>query len=439
MAEVASHANVVTFPQRKKRSEKPRKAGLNRNREGSVRRINGKVYVDFIYLDERVRETSGLEWNEKNAKQVREQLDKIIVSIKAGTFKFSEVFPESRNVEYFTQREKDVACRGASTPTPKDVLFKDYATKWRQLLEASGRIQGRTLREYRSYLNNYLVPFFGEKAFDQLNAQLFEEFIAWARKKEIKGIAVCNKSINKYFVPLKMICKQAAIEFKWGSDFDPFFGYKRLPEDDGADQIVPFTVEEQARLRAELPDHWKPYFDFAFRTGLRPGEQIGLKPQDIDWEKGLLHVRRAITLDNDGKRTEGMTKNKYSRRTIKLTPVMLEALMEQKKIHDQFGSEYFFCSPEGKPVHLSNVRRRAWIPALRRAGLPIRKMKQTRHTFATVALSCGENPLWIAKVMGHRNAEMIIKVYSRYIENIRGTEDGSLMNGIYQPNNGKEE
>ena len=44
-------------------------------------------------------------------------------------------------------------------------------------------------------------------------------------------------------------------------------------------------------------------------------------------------------------------------------------------------------------------------------------MKQTRHSFATVAMSCGENPLWIAKVMGHKNTEMIIKVYSKYIEN----------------------
>lgn len=236
-----------------------------------------------------------------------------------------------------------------------------------------------------------------------------------------------------------MICKQAAIEYTWNTGFEPFFGHDRLPEDDVSKKIVPFTIEEQARLRVELPDHWKPYFDFAFRTGLRPGEQIAIKPEDIDWSRGLLHIRRSITLDGDGKRTEETTKNKYSRRTIKLTPAMLEALSAQKKIHDQFCCEYFFCSREGKPVHLSNVRRRTWIPALKTAGLTIREMKQTRHTFATIALSCGENPLWIARTMGHRNSEMIIKVYSRYVENIRGTEDGSIMDRVYQVNNGKEE
>ncbi len=75
-------------------------------------------------------------------------------------------------------------------------------------------------------------------------------------------------------------------------------------------------------------------------------------------------------------------------------------------------------------VHPSNLRRNVWRPALKKAGLKVREMKQTRHSFATVALSCGENPLWIARVMGHRNTEMIIKVYSKYIENAAGTEDG---------------
>lgn len=429
MAEVASHANVVTFPQRKKRSEKPRKAGLNRNREGSVRKINGKVYVDFIYLDERVRETSGLEWNEKNAKQVREQLDKITAAIKAGTFRFAEVFPESKHREHFAEKERKVY---DLKPTPDKVIFRDYAEKWYTLLKDSGRLAGRTLKEYRSYLDHYLLPFFGDKSFSELNAHLFEEFVSWVRKQKLKGEPVCNKSINKYFIPLRMICRRVSIAYGWAEGFDPFFGFKRLPEDDKRDDIFPFSLDEQEKLRRELPEHWIPYFDFAIRSGLRPGEQIGLKPRDIDWTRRLLHVQRAITLSEDGKRVEGSTKNKYSRRTIRLTAGMLETLTQQKAIHDRLGCEYFFCTPKGCPVHLSNLRKNVWIPALKRAGVKVREVKQTRHTFATIALSCGENPLWIAKVMGHRDAEMVIKVYSRYLENFRGTEDGSTLDAMLQ-------
>jgi integrase len=59
-------------------------------------------------------------------------------------------------------------------------------------------------------------------------------------------------------------------------------------------------------------------------------------------------------------------------------------------------------------------------------------MKQTRHSFATMALSCGENPLWIAKTMGHRDTDMIIRVYGKYVENASGSKDGSMLNAAYK-------
>ena len=146
-----------------------------------------------------------------------------------------------------------------------------------------------------------------------------------------------------------------------------------------------------------------------------------------------------MTRDETGKPVEGRTKNRYSRRTTKSIPVMFEAMEAQKKVYDRFKGEFFFCSPGGAPVHRSNLRRRVWIPALERAGLEIRDMKQTRHSFATVALSCGESPLWIAKVMGHKNTEMIIKVYGKYIENAGVSNDETSLNRLYQESESSSE
>jgi hypothetical protein len=47
--------------------------------------------------------------------------------------------------------------------------------------------------------------------------------------------------------------------------------------------------------------------------------------------------------------------------------------------------------------------------------------------------------LWIAKVMGHRDTDMIIKVYSKYIENAGGFADGTNLNAIYQGSMSREE
>ena len=83
-------------------------------------------------------------------------------------------------------------------------------------------------------------------------------------------------------------------------------------------------------------------------------------------------------------------------------------------------------------VQRDNLRGRVWDSALRKAGILYRPMMQTRHSFATTALSLGENPLWIAKVMGHSTTRMVIDVYARYVANQKDTPDGGKLDQAYQ-------
>jgi integrase len=107
------------------------------------------------------------------------------------------------------------------------------------------------------------------------------------------------------------------------------------------------------------------------------------------------------------------------------TPSMRNPLDAQMEIQSRLGSEFLFCTPRGKRINRNNLRQRVWNPALKRACVPPRDMKQMRHSFATNALMAGENPLWIAKVMGHRDTDMIIRVYGKYIEETSGnSQDG---------------
>lgn len=65
-----------------------------------------------------------------------------------------------------------------------------------------------------------------------------------------------------------------------------------------------------------------------------------------------------------------------------------------------------------------------WYPALKRAGIRVRKPYQTRHSFATLALSAGEAIGWVAKQMGHTSTKMVIEHYYRFIPNLT-RHDGS--------------
>ena len=429
-------AKIIRFPKSGKQRVKAPEINLNTNKEGSVRQINGKVYVDFIYLGERVRESSELPWNDKNARDVRRQLDKIIVEIDSGSFKFAEVFPKSKKADYFSEKELHLF---GGNKTADQVLFKEYASRWYDLLKDSGRVEERTLWGYKGQINGYLISYFGKMTFEDLNKSTFDKFISWAKKQKFRKRTISNKTVNKIFVPLKMICRDASIEYRWGSTYNPFFGFKRLPEDDPYEKLFPFTLDEQNKIIQNLPDHWKPYFDTAFKIGLRQGEQLAIRPADIDWTKDMLRIKRAITRNENGKIMVGKTKNKYSRRTIKLIPVMRDALKKQKNIYDRFKGEYFFCSPTGNMIDTSNLRRDVWNPVLEKTGLKYREMKQTRHSFATNALSCGENPLWIARVMGHRDTDMVIRVYGKYIENAMGCQDGENLNKYFQGYAGKDD
>ena len=321
-AVTAVQGNIVPFPIVEKRSGKHRKVGLNKNRGGSIRNINGKIYLDFIYLGERIREFSGLNWDKENAKEVRQQMDKIAISIKSGTFRFADVFPQSKKREYFRAQESLLY---GLKKTPDQLLFKDYVWVWYNRLKESGRVSQRTLYGYKTYIQLYLVPFFDKMTFEDIDLIAFENFIGWAKKQRFRKKSISNETLNKVFVPLKTICMSARNEFKW-IGYDPFHGFEKLPEVNAYKKIMPFSIEEQRLLIENMPDHWKPYFLFAFCSGLRQGEQFGLKIGDIDWEKQIIHVRRGITKDEEGKKMEGPTKSIFSRRDIKFSPEIHKAL-----------------------------------------------------------------------------------------------------------------
>ncbi|MBM9514990.1 Arm DNA-binding domain-containing protein [Desulfogranum marinum] len=420
---------TIMLGEQKKPATVQRKASnINNNKEGSVRKTNGKVYIDFMYLGHRVRESSGLPWTTENAKHVRNQLDKIMLAIRDNQFEFRKVFPKSKKIDFFSTLERK--CLGRSR-TPAEVLIKDYASEWYETLKATGRVSERTLLGYKSQMRLYIVPFFGELNFAQINPATLDEFTIWAKRQKFRKKTVSNKTINKSLIPFKMICKNAAVKYNWGAGYNPFFGYKKLPEQSSTHKIEPFSIDEQKCIIEALPDHWKPYFQFAFWTGVRQGEQIALRVGDVDLQKKQLKVRRAMTLDENGKAVIGTTKNTYSKRVIPLLTSTAELLEVQVGISESKGSKFLFCTSSGSQVHRDNLRGRVWRKALEKAKVPYRPMIQTRHTFATTALSLGENPLWIAKVMGHSTSKMVLEVYAKYVENMVANNDGNKLNQLY--------
>lgn len=102
------------------------------------------------------------------------------------------------------------------------------------------------------------------------------------------------------------------------------------------------------------------------------------------------------------KRTK-QTKTASGERSVKLFPPALAALRRQKPFTLLAGGRVFHNPRTNTPLETDGqVRKTAWTPALKRAGVVYRNPYQTRHTYASTLLSAGENPLWVAQQMGTR-------------------------------------
>jgi integrase len=93
----------------------------------------------------------------------------------------------------------------------------------------------------------------------------------------------------------------------------------------------------------------------------------------------------------------------------------------------------FFNPKTDKPRETdAQIRKSAWIHVLKKAGVRYRNPYQTRHTYASMLLSAGENQWWVAEQMGHETTEMIMRHYGKWIP------DQSKKSG-YQPINDWEQ
>ena len=147
---------------------------------------------------------------------------------------------------------------------------------------------------------------------------------------------------------------------------------------------------------------------------MRTSELVGLEWGDIDWLRGEAHVTRAMTQAAKGKAE--VTKTTSGRRSIKLLGPALEALKAQKAFTYLANQEVFQNPRTGERwAGDGPIRKTLWMYALKKAGVRYRRPYQTRHTYASMMLSAGEHPMWVAQQMGHSDWTMIARIYGRWM------------------------
>ncbi|WP_367703880.1 tyrosine-type recombinase/integrase [Helicobacter pylori] len=174
-----------------------------------------------------------------------------------------------------------------------------------------------------------------------------------------------------------------------------------------AKAIEPFSLEEVKTLIENAPSlRLKAFLAVAFFTGMRTGEQLALLWEDIDFNEKKIVINKS--LNELGQITS--PKNKPSVREIDLLEPV-EKILKQLKENEPANKKFVFIDMPKR----STMFQRAFRSLLRALKLKDRKLYTTRHTFASLMLSQGEEAMWVSKTLGHKDLNTTYKTYSHYI------------------------
>lgn len=166
------------------------------------------------------------------------------------------------------------------------------------------------------------------------------------------------------------------------------------------------------------------YYAFPFLTGVRPCELLGLLWDDVDFDLGVIHVRRS---QGDKGELLEVTKTEAGMRDVPMGPMLKAWLREWKlrcprragELHRVFpGHGRLAAWPQkrvggGGALSYSNFRRRIWIPGLKRAGVPIVTPHSARHFFVSSLQAQGVEVGLVAKLAGHSNPTVTLSHYTQ--------------------------
>jgi integrase len=171
---------------------------------------------------------------------------------------------------------------------------------------------------------------------------------------------------------------------------------------------------------AASEDRFGALYVLAVTSGLRPGELLALKWEDVDLETGALSVRRSVSEDEGGPVIREETKTSAGRR-LELLPVAVEALKRHRFRQNEERLRYrglwrdlglVFPSTTGTIMRRNNLHRRSYKPLLKKAGLPDIRLYDLRHTFATLMFENREQLKLVSEMLGHASVKQTADTYT---------------------------
>jgi integrase len=308
--------------------------------------------------------------------------------------------------------------QGTLVTAPQQTVTQ-FLTGWLENTQRQS-VRPRTYERYEEIIRLHILPILGHHKLQNLAAPHLQAFYT---KKLQEGLSpltvisfhnVLHKALDtavKWNLIARNVCKIV----------DPPRRQRF--------EVTPLTLEQIQKLLSGVEGHrLEALFKLALATGMRRGELMGLKWQDIDLEKGTLQVRRVLSripskMPGKGYE-EAEPKTQKSRRAIIIAAFALKSLKvhhvyqeEEKKKAGAFWQEhdYVFCTSIGTHLNPTRDVLNLLKSFLQKGDLPDIRFHDLRHSAATLLLSLGVHPKVVQEILGHSQISMTMDIYSHVL------------------------
>ena len=285
-----------------------------------------------------------------------------------------------------------------------EVWFQDYAKI---------KVRPSSHQTYQGYIHNHIRPNIGDIPLEKLTSldlqKFYKKLLVQGRvdrveaKGQPKGLSAKTvRNIHQILSSALKLAQEQRLILT-----NPAEGCA-LPRVEHQEMKTLTTVQLASFFREARESGVFELYYLELATGLRRGELLGLKWEDVDLERGDLRVRRQVSRIN-GEVVEAPLKTKNAYRTLPLAEDTVSVLREQRK--KVGNSPWVFPSPDGGPISPDSVLHMLHR-VLKRAGLPKVRFHDLRHTFATLALQNGVDVKTVSGMLGHFSAGFTLDTYA---------------------------
>lgn len=287
--------------------------------------------------------------------------------------------------------------------------MEQFLTSWLDAVHET--VRPTSYITYEVTVRRHLIPAFGRTILAKLTTQ---QVIAWIKRERESGLA--PQTVTRLLVVLKTALNAAQrwrlIAVNPASEVRP----PRVPS-----REVRILNQEQARIFIAVVEQERlgAALTLMLMSGLRHGEALGLYWSDINWQAGIINVQRTLNHIH-GKHLLGDPKTARSARRVAVPSMVLTQLQARREAQAterrHAGPSWqvtplVFTAHDGAPLH-QNILLRLLHRVLKQSSLPLLRVHDLRHTYASLLLAQNVHPKIVQEALGHSTISMTMDLYS---------------------------